>query len=101
MPKAAMHKYHLVSGGKDNVRAARKILPVDSEAIAGAVQQRAQRSFRLCVLAADTAHILAASNWVDSAHMLVRRNLRGGSSVFRCGMRSKIAVAIEVNQMVG
>ena len=96
-----MHKYHLASGGKDDVGAAGQIAAVDSETIASAVQQRTQCFFRLCVLAADTAHNVAASNWVESVHALVTRNLRGGSSVFRCGMRPQIAVAVEVNQMVG
>jgi hypothetical protein len=68
MPKAAVYEYHLVSARKNNVRCAREIVPVNSEAIAGSVQQSTQRLFRFCVLVADTPHIIASADWIQNMH---------------------------------
>ena len=101
MPEAAVHKYRLAPGGKDDVRTAGQIAAVDSEAIACAVQQRAERFFRLLILATNNGAYSRCVELGRGHPYAPQTEFLGGSSAFRCRMRSKISEAVEVNQMVG
>ena len=57
MPDAAMDKDHGAGLWHDNVRASRQICPVKTEAVAHAVQNRANLLFSLGILASDAAHV--------------------------------------------
>lgn len=55
-----MDKYHLTPRREHKVRFARKVRPMQTEAIAESMYKTSYRHFGQRILAADCAHVLAA-----------------------------------------
>ena len=58
MPKASMDKQNDLTAGKYNIRAPRKIAPMQSKPVAQPMRQLSYRDFRLRLLAGNAAHYL-------------------------------------------
>jgi len=60
VPEAAMNEDDLPQTRQHEVRLARKIFAMKSKTVAKPMHKRADCDLRLCVFAADSAHIFAA-----------------------------------------
>ncbi len=65
MPEASVNQNRLAMTREHNVRAARKILAMETKAVAHAMKQRTHSNFWLGILASDPAHESGPSVRVD------------------------------------
>jgi hypothetical protein len=60
VPEAAVNKYDFAACRKYQIRLPWKVLPVKAKAVAKSMHKASYCQFRLCILAADCTHVLAA-----------------------------------------
>lgn len=68
VPETAVDKDHCFVFRQDDVRLAGQFLDVFPEAVARAVQHRADKNFRLRVFSPDSRHVPAALFWSQVIH---------------------------------
>jgi hypothetical protein len=71
VPEAAMNEYHPMKTGEDNIRRARQVRCVDSEAVAASPDERAQQQFGARILAPNARHDLASLCRRNTIHLMV------------------------------
>lgn len=69
VPKTAMYEYNLLVSGKNDVRAAGKVLSVQSEAVAHGVEQLPHFELRTGVLGLNRLHNAAALFFGSGIHL--------------------------------